>query len=57
LVYVGGGSLVNLLALWRSHGLHEALAEAWANGVVLAGVSAGAMRAVRERARQRGARG
>jgi dipeptidase E len=43
LVYVGGGSLVNLLALWRAHGLDEALGEAWSNGVVLAGVSAGAM--------------
>jgi len=43
LVYVGGGSLVNLLALWRAHGLDEALGEAWATGVVLCGVSAGAM--------------
>lgn len=40
-VYVGGGSTANLLAVWRLHGLPEILDEAAANGVVLAGVSAG----------------
>lgn len=40
-VYVGGGSTANLLALWRLHGVDEALREAAADGVVLAGVSAG----------------
>ncbi|MBA2465566.1 MAG: peptidase E [Nocardioidaceae bacterium] len=40
-VYVGGGSTANLLAVWRSHGLPELLAEAAASGTVLAGVSAG----------------
>lgn len=43
LVYVGGGSMRNMLAIWRAHGLHEVLAEAWRRGVVLAGLSAGAM--------------
>lgn len=40
-VYVGGGSTANLLAVWRVHGLDEALVEAYENGVVLAGLSAG----------------
>jgi dipeptidase E len=43
LIYVGGGSLVNLLALWQAHGLDEVMGEAWRAGVVLCGVSAGAM--------------
>ncbi|QAY71050.1 peptidase E [Xylanimonas protaetiae] len=40
-VYVGGGSTANLLALWRLHGLPSILAEAAAHGTVLAGISAG----------------
>jgi len=43
IVYVSGGSMRNLLAIWRAHGLDEILAEAWRNGTVLAGLSAGAM--------------
>jgi len=42
-VWVSGGSVVNLLAVWRAHGLDELLAEAWGEGVVLAGGSAGAL--------------
>jgi peptidase E len=42
-VYVGGGSLRNLLAIWREHGLDAILREAWERGIVLAGLSAGAM--------------
>ena len=42
-IYVGGGSLVNLLALWRAHALDEILREAWQAGIVLAGLSAGSM--------------
>jgi dipeptidase E len=42
-VYVGGGSMRNLLAIWRAHGLDRLLIEAWQRGVVLAGLSAGAM--------------
>lgn len=41
LVYVGGGSTANLLAVWRLHGLDEVLREAHGAGVVLAGWSAG----------------
>lgn len=40
-VYVGGGSTANLLAVWRAHGLPELLEEAADNGTVLAGISAG----------------
>jgi dipeptidase E len=40
-VYVGGGSTANLLAIWRVHGLDAILREAWEQGVVLCGVSAG----------------
>jgi dipeptidase E len=43
IVYVGGGSMRNLLAIWGAHGLDEILREAWQAGVVLAGLSAGAM--------------
>jgi dipeptidase E len=42
-VYVGGGSMRNLLAIWRAHQLDELLREAWRRGIVLAGLSAGAM--------------
>jgi peptidase E len=43
LIYVGGGSLVNLLAVWEAHDIARVLSLAWRNGVVLAGQSAGAM--------------
>jgi peptidase E len=42
-IYVGGGSMVNLLAIWRAHGVDAILREAWLSGIVLAGVSAGSM--------------
>jgi dipeptidase E len=43
LVYVGGGSLLNLLAVWEAHDIASILSLAWRQGVVLAGQSAGAM--------------
>jgi dipeptidase E len=43
LIYVGGGSMHNLLAIWRAHGLDDTFREAWRRGIVLAGFSAGAM--------------
>jgi cyanophycinase-like exopeptidase len=43
LVWVGGGSVANLLALWRLHGVDEAMREAWQQGVILGGVSAGSL--------------
>jgi peptidase E len=42
-VWVGGGSVANLLALWRLHGVDDAMREAWERGAVLAGVSAGSI--------------
>jgi dipeptidase E len=42
-IYVGGGSMVNLLAIWRVQGLDTILRDAWRAGVVLAGLSAGSM--------------
>ncbi len=42
-VWVGGGSTANLLALWRLHGLDQAMRNCWEAGVVLAGVSAGSV--------------
>ena len=40
-IWVGGGSTANMLAIWRVHGLDSLLREAWEQGVVLAGWSAG----------------
>ncbi|HVA91479.1 MAG TPA: peptidase E [Chloroflexota bacterium] len=43
IVYVGGGNTKSMLALWREWGLDHILREAWLNGVILAGLSAGAI--------------
>jgi len=43
LVWVGGGSVANLLALWRLHGVDLAMRDAWERGVILSGVSAGSL--------------
>jgi dipeptidase E len=43
IVYVGGGSTVNLMALLPMHGLDVALRRAYAGGTMMAGVSAGAI--------------
>jgi len=43
IVYVAGGNTVNLLAIWRAHGVHEAMRTAWENGVILTGGSAGSL--------------
>jgi peptidase E len=43
MLWVGGGSVANLLAIWRAHGLDAILREAWEHGIVLAGVSAGSI--------------
>jgi dipeptidase E len=42
-LYVGGGSMRNMLAIWREHGIDDAMRTAWERGIVLAGLSAGAM--------------
>ena len=42
-IYVGGGSMRNMLAVWREHGVDQIMRAAWERGIVLAGLSAGAM--------------
>jgi peptidase E len=42
-IYVGGGSMRNMLAVWREHSVDEIMRAAWERGIVLAGLSAGAM--------------
>jgi dipeptidase E len=42
-IYVGGGNTANMLAIWRLHGLDRAMRTAWEAGVVMAGMSAGAI--------------
>ena len=43
LIFVGGGSVANMLAVWRVHQLDRIMRAAWQAGVILAGVSAGAI--------------
>src|SRR5580698_1725013 len=40
-IFVGGGSVANMLAVWRVHGLDVIMRKAWQAGIVLAGSSAG----------------
>jgi peptidase E len=42
-IFVGGGSVANLAAVWRVHQLDRILRAAWQAGIVLSGVSAGAI--------------
>ena len=42
-IWVWGGSVAGLLAMWRLHGIDEAMRAAWQAGVVLTGVSAGSL--------------
>jgi peptidase E len=42
-IYVGGGNTKSMLAVWRDWELDVVLREAWRQGIVLAGVSAGAI--------------
>jgi len=42
-VWVYGGSVAGLLAMWRLHGVDAAMRIAWKAGVVLTGVSAGSI--------------
>jgi peptidase E len=41
IIFVGGGSVANMVAVWRVHGIDEILRKAWLAGIVLAGSSAG----------------
>ena len=42
-IYVSGGNTKSMLAVWRDWGLPDILREAWETGIVLAGISAGAI--------------
>jgi len=42
-ILVEGGSVVNLVAVWRAHGLPDILRECWEAGIVLTGSSAGSL--------------
>jgi peptidase E len=42
-IVVSGGNTASMLAVWRAHGVEDALREAWRRGIVLAGSSAGAL--------------
>jgi dipeptidase E len=41
LILVSGGNTANALAIWRLHGFDELLREAWQDGILLTGWSAG----------------
>ena len=43
IIYVGGGSTKNLIALWNEWGFSEIMREAWEAGIVLSGTSAGSI--------------
>lgn len=43
LIWVAGGNTANMLAIWRVHGVDQALREAWEAGIVLTGGSAGSL--------------
>jgi len=43
LIYVGGGSVISMIGVWRAHGIDAILREAWARGVILCGLSAGSL--------------
>lgn len=43
ILYVGGGNTYNLLVLWREWGLDQIIRKAWTQGLILAGLSAGAI--------------
>lgn len=42
-IYVGGGSLVNLVAIWKAHGIGDMLELCLDRGILICGQSAGAM--------------
>ena len=43
LIYVGGGNAFQRLLVWRAHGIDKALRQAWNQGTVLTGLSAGSI--------------
>lgn len=42
-IYVSGGNTLNMLAIWKAHGIDSILQRAWDKGIVLSGGSAGGL--------------
>lgn len=42
-IVVGGGNTLNMIAIWKAHGIDLILRKAWEKGIVLAGGSAGSL--------------
>jgi peptidase E len=42
-IIVGGGSTLNMMAVWKAQGIDTVLRNAWRKGVVMAGGSAGSL--------------
>jgi len=43
IIYVGGGNTKSMLGLWRAWGVDKVLREAYDKGIILSGISAGAL--------------
>lgn len=43
IIYVGGGNTRNMMVLWKTWGVDEVLKKAYHNGIILCGLSAGAI--------------
>lgn len=43
IIYVGGGSTLKMLKIWRKLGVDKILKQAWKRGIILSGLSAGAI--------------
>ena len=43
IIYVGGGNTKNLIALWKEWHLDKILRQAWSQGIILCGLSAGSI--------------
>lgn len=42
-IYVGGGNSFQMLLVWRAHGIDKTLRQAWEQGTILCGLSAGSL--------------
>lgn len=42
-IYVGGGNTLNMLAIWKSHGIDASLRKAYERGILMTGASAGSL--------------
>ena len=42
-IYAGGGSMLNLIAIWKAHAIDVIMRECWDEGILIVGQSAGAM--------------